>query len=90
MLENKRIQKPRQFWISTAYFRASTVSFFKNVLLGMNSGLLKIRSVHTYVLKGFILVVSIVYSFPNNTFTVRLRRGLTPRSVDSKSEYATF
>ena len=25
MLENKRIQKPREFWISTAYFRASTV-----------------------------------------------------------------
>ena len=25
MLENKRVQKPREFWISTAYFRASTV-----------------------------------------------------------------
>ena len=25
MLENKRVQKPREFWISIAYFRASTV-----------------------------------------------------------------
>ena len=25
MLEKKRVQKPRDFWISIAYFRASTV-----------------------------------------------------------------
>ena len=25
MLENKRVQKPREFWVSIAYFRASTV-----------------------------------------------------------------
>ena len=35
-------------------------SFFKNILLHMNGGLSKIRSVHMYVLKGFILVVSTV------------------------------
>ena len=34
--------------------------YFKNILFYMNSGLSKIRSVHTYVLKGFILVVSTV------------------------------
>ena len=28
--------------------------------------------------------------FLNESYTVRLRRGLTPRSVNSKSEYATF
>ena len=31
MLENKRIQKPREFWISTSYFRASTV--YKNIYI---------------------------------------------------------
>ena len=35
-------------------------SFFKNILLYMNGGLSKISSVHTYVLKGFIHVVSTV------------------------------
>ena len=35
-------------------------SFFKNILLQMNGELSKIRSVHKYVLKGFILVVSTV------------------------------
>ena len=34
--------------------------FFKNISLYRNGGLSKIRSVHTYVLKGFILVVSTV------------------------------
>ena len=29
MLENKRVQKLREFWISIAYFRASTVFNFK-------------------------------------------------------------
>ena len=33
-------------------------SFWKNIFLYINGGLSKIRSVHTYVLKGFILVVS--------------------------------
>ena len=33
-----------------------------NILLHMNGGLSKIRSVHMYVLKGFILVVSTVRS----------------------------
>ena len=33
---------------------------FKDILLYTNSGLSKIRSVQTYVLKGFILVVSTV------------------------------
>ena len=33
MLENKRVQKPREFWIITAYFRASTVFILSTSLL---------------------------------------------------------
>ena len=34
MLENKRIQIPREFWISTAYFRASTVPEYSIMFAG--------------------------------------------------------
>ena len=37
------------------------IAFSKNILFYMNGGLSKIRSVLTYVLKGFILVVSTVF-----------------------------
>ena len=43
-------------------------SFFKNILVHMNGGLLEIRSVHTYALKGFIVVVStVLHSVTQNT-----------------------
>ena len=51
----KRYQKSVNMWATNFYY-----SFFKNILSCMSGGLSKIRSVHTYVLKGFILVVSTV------------------------------
>ena len=41
-------------------------SFFKNILLLINGGLSKVRSLYTYVLKGFILVVLTVYTIPES------------------------
>ena len=53
----KRCQKKRKD-VSFALLS----QFFQKYVLHMNGGLLKIRVVHTYVLKGFILVVSTVFS----------------------------
>ena len=36
MLENMRVQKPREFWISIAYFRASMVCYTPDGLFWLN------------------------------------------------------
>ena len=57
-MDAKGAKRNVKMWATKFYHR-----FFKNILFYMNGGLSQIRSVHTYVLKGFILVISTVSSW---------------------------